>query len=51
MKPQNQVEGAFPILAVIVSFASALLSGEVAYWIAIGALVLLAVYLFLRREW
>lgn len=51
MKPQNQVEGALPLLAVVVSFASALLSGEAAYWVAIGALLLLAIYLFFRKEW
>ncbi|MBX9765275.1 hypothetical protein K2X83_01395 [Patescibacteria group bacterium] len=51
MKPQNTVEGALPLLVVIVVLATALISAQVAFWIAVGALVLLSVYLFFRREW
>jgi 4-hydroxybenzoate polyprenyltransferase len=51
MKPQNVVEGALPLLALIVVLAVALVSGQVAFWISVGFLVLLSAYLFLRKEW
>ncbi len=51
MKPQNQVEGALPLLAVVIVLSTALLSAETAFWIAIACLVLLSVYLFMRSEW
>ncbi len=51
MKPQNQIEGALPLLAVVIAFASALLSGQAAFIVAIVSLVLLSAYLFFRKEW
>jgi Ca2+/Na+ antiporter len=51
MKPQNQVEGALPLLATIIVLATSLMSGQVAFIIAVVSLILLSVYLFLRKEW
>lgn len=51
MKPQNQVEGALPLLALIIVLATSLLSLQAAFIICLVFLVLLSGYLFIRREW
>ncbi|MBY0539137.1 hypothetical protein K2P56_01715 [Patescibacteria group bacterium] len=51
MKPQNQVEGAIPLLALIVVLATSLLSLQTAFIISLVFLLCLSVYLFVRREW
>jgi cell division protein FtsW (lipid II flippase) len=51
MKPQNQVEGAVPLLALIVVVAIALLSLQAAFITSLVFFVLFSAYLFIRREW
>ncbi len=51
MRPQNQVEGTVPLLAVIVILATSLLSVQFAFGVAIASLVLLSLYLFIRKDW
>jgi hypothetical protein len=45
------VEGALPAIALVFVLVSALWSAEVSFIISLISLLLLSVYLFLRKNW